>query len=396
MSPSADGIVNSLSESMEESSDKETRTPATPPAIDVTAQMPDGSKTLPRSAVGQIMNDISAIVNDNLIAFRYGAVASISLLTAYGLSNTPLFFRFRNVAEIPSSFFVGRRRLYCRVIGVDHRSATSSGTADLSIQLMVRNLSPIGLLLPASWFEFLMRVSPSSRFSQGLLKQNKPEENKNELLRIHLAGIQTPPVSRLSYNPDTFLESLARERTLVSCQLLGRVVPILKTGGNETMTSPSASKRQYTRVPSPSDESNSNKIDEVSQALDLMTYNGEQIALCRLTYRPQIWQLFSTDIAETLVRSGNASVSSTMFGATSADHAAPTKIVDSSQRLQDLRHDVRYLDRLAATEFEAAKKSAGMWSVPEVREMKKEVVEEVNFQTKANIFQKLWRRLRNS
>ena len=70
------------------------------------------------------------------------------------------------------------------------------------------------------------------------------------------------------------------------------------------------------------------------------------------------------------------------------------KIVDTSQRINDLRKDVKYLDRLAKVEFDAAKKSAGMWSVPEVRQMKKEVVEEVEFQSKSNVFQKLWRYIR--
>jgi endonuclease YncB( thermonuclease family) len=114
-------------------------------------------------------------------------------------------------------------------------------------------------------------------------------------------------------------------------------------------------------------------------------YNEQQIAVCRISYRPTLWQLFATDVAETLIAAGNASV-------TSADLSSnESKVVDSSQRIQDLRHDVKYIDKLAKAEFEAAKKSMGMWSVPEVRESKREVVEEVEFQTKANVFQKLWR-----
>jgi hypothetical protein len=59
-----------------------------------------------RQVVGWSMERFSNLVNENLIAARYGASASIFLLTAYGLSNTPLFFRFRTVSEIPGRSFV--------------------------------------------------------------------------------------------------------------------------------------------------------------------------------------------------------------------------------------------------------------------------------------------------
>jgi hypothetical protein len=54
-----------------------------------------------RQVLGWSMEGFSNLINENLIAARYGASASIFLLTAYGLSNTPLFFRFRTVSEIP-------------------------------------------------------------------------------------------------------------------------------------------------------------------------------------------------------------------------------------------------------------------------------------------------------
>lgn len=133
----------------------------------------------------------------------------------------------------------------------------------------------------------------------------------------------------------------------------------------------------------------------------ISSYNEQQEAICRLSYRPNLLQLFSTDIAETLIAAGNAGVSSSILNSnldademTGGAQQFDMKIVDSSQRISDLRHDVKNLDRLAKTEFEAAKKSMGMWSVPEVRESKREVVEEVEFQSKASIFQKLWRQFR--
>lgn len=54
-----------------------------------------------RESIGTGMVSASDFVNDNLIAFRYGTVATVTLLTAYGLANTPLFFYYKRVADIP-------------------------------------------------------------------------------------------------------------------------------------------------------------------------------------------------------------------------------------------------------------------------------------------------------
>jgi hypothetical protein len=97
-------------------------------------------------------------------------------------------------------------------------------------------------------------------------------------------------------------------------------------------------------------------------------------------------------VAEALIKGGNASVSSSLFTNSLEETGIPkTKALDASERIQDLLKDVQYLDRLSKSEFEAANATIGMWSVPEVRASKREVVEEVEFQTKGNPFQKLWR-----
>ena len=59
-----------------------------------------------RKLIGSSMGNVSDFINENLIAARYGAMATIFLLTAYGISNTPLFFRFRTVHEIPCKLYV--------------------------------------------------------------------------------------------------------------------------------------------------------------------------------------------------------------------------------------------------------------------------------------------------
>jgi hypothetical protein len=54
-----------------------------------------------RSSATAYMDSISDKINTHIAAARYGTVATVLLLSAYGLSQTPLFSRFRTVAEIP-------------------------------------------------------------------------------------------------------------------------------------------------------------------------------------------------------------------------------------------------------------------------------------------------------
>ena len=68
--------------------------------------------------------------------------------------------------------------------------------------------------------------------------------------------------------------------------------------------------------------------------------------------------------------------------------------IETSQKIHDLRKDVKYLDWLTKVEYQAVKESVGIWSNSEVRTMKQDIVDEVNFQTNANILQKIWRWLR--
>ena len=45
-----------------------------------------------RDSIGLEMIKISDTINENVVAFRYGGVATVLLLSAYGFANTPLFF----------------------------------------------------------------------------------------------------------------------------------------------------------------------------------------------------------------------------------------------------------------------------------------------------------------
>mmetsp|Transcript_3344 Transcript_3344/g.4694 ORF Transcript_3344/g.4694 Transcript_3344/m.4694 type:complete len:113 (+) Transcript_3344:58-396(+) len=71
-----------------------------------------------RGVVARAMSNISDTVNENLTLFRYGTFLSVTCLSAYGLSKTPLFFRYKNVSEIPSSYFSTRRKLNGRIVHI--------------------------------------------------------------------------------------------------------------------------------------------------------------------------------------------------------------------------------------------------------------------------------------
>jgi len=343
----------------------------------------ESADNIARRTIGQGMHEFTALINDNIIAARYGVFATIGLLTIYGISKTPLFFRYRTVSEIPRTYFVGRRRLYCRIIGVHHDASAihaAKGNDNPAIQIWVRHLSPMGILLSPAWFEFFLGLSPSktNRY-RGLAKgDGKAEDgNKRDLLKLQLAGALAPPLSRELCGPTQMLERLARKRTLISCQLLGRLVA-------ERDDRDSDADRHS------SFETNETIRDE--ETMPSSDSDGHQVALCRLTYRPH-WQLFSTDLADALVTAGNANVASTILNDDSSSNNS-FRITDVSEQIGDIRRDLNYLDILQTLESGAAQKSLGMWAVPEIREMKKDIVDEANFQANAGIFRKIWRRIR--
>lgn len=85
-----------------------------------------------RQVAGKQMQSVSDTINDNLVAARYASFASIALLSAYGLANTPLFFRFKTVSDIPST-------LRNVTIHVQVQSECHLGQLDSSFSLFLFN-----------------------------------------------------------------------------------------------------------------------------------------------------------------------------------------------------------------------------------------------------------------
>lgn len=72
--------------------------------------------------------------------------------------------------------------MYGRIIAVD---MVASG----DIQIQVRHLSPMGLILPKSWFDFLVKFSPQAARLGHATSTVKPEENARDLLKVKIGTL---------------------------------------------------------------------------------------------------------------------------------------------------------------------------------------------------------------
>jgi hypothetical protein len=69
-------------------------------------------------------------------------------------------------------------------------------------------------------------------------------------------------------------------------------------------------------------------------------------------------------------------------------------ILDTSDGVRDLRRDAVYMDKLGKLEYAAASGSYGMWGDKIIRESRRDVVEEGEFQKSAPVWRKILRWLR--
>jgi len=381
---------------------------------------------------------------------------AIGLMAAYGISQTPLFFRYKNVSELPSSWFRTRKTIRGRLISV--RVVKVDREASQPIQCQVRHASPVESILPTSWYNQLMKWHPSTS-TLGL----RPDEREDELLQVEIAGIRsfsmpTPEkadssqvlstlapsapssssllaamdpsmvhgVSSSTDNNDKnnsaldssalsstsfqsqetplpseleWLHQFAKERPFISCQLLGRRVPILSLEEDNT----SHSKKR--RIPDFFQDADEHETE--SRAVDLNDPLAPQLAICRLYYRSSssvtdyLWQLvFPVDMAKSMVQMGRATVVSDGEGLVTNDtinkSAAQSthRLADTTNTVKDLQADVHYLEQLHKAEHQAVAEQRGMWQKASIREQRVDIVQEVEFQQHAPWYQKLWRWMR--
>lgn len=205
-----------------------------------------------------------------------------------------------------------------------------------------------------------------------------------------------------------WLDQLTAQKAIVTCQLLARRVA--KHGADKKAPSNTPMRASVVDVTA--------LRPEIAKNVIIPDDELEQMAVCKLSFRNNAFELFPTDVAFALVRWGYASPAETLYS--SKDDS---RIIDTSTQLNVIKGDNRYLKGLEHAEFDAAKEYKGMWvrcyephrlayrtnrtvtksyffpysvqqADPTVREKRKDLTDEVDFQTKASIWKKLWRWIR--
>ena len=131
-----------------------------------------------RSFAGTVLHHLTDLVNDNLIAARYGAFATIALVSAYSVAHSPLFFRFKTVSHIPTYYFLKRKKIRCRLVRILEQETDAA--EQQSVKCLVRHLSPAGSLLNRAAFDFCINVSPSAAVGRKL------EDNMRDLIKVEI------------------------------------------------------------------------------------------------------------------------------------------------------------------------------------------------------------------
>jgi endonuclease YncB( thermonuclease family) len=335
-----------------------------------------------RQKIGNTINSATEVINENLIVARYTAIASIALLTCYGISKTPLFFRYKSVSEIPSFMFRNRQTLYGRIVHIVEPKTKSSlsnqstmvRTAEEEpIICLVRQLSPVGRLLNKSTYQSIMERKPSSLSSSELSTKIQKER---DLIKVELAGIKAPPFYHAENGGEgtnDWLKRLASDRTPVSCTLISRrILKLVQEDGHWNQIHGNIISQQRHDI-----KSNSNRDPE-----------QEQVAIAKIMYRPGM-SFFRKDLGSSLVSCGRANVASS--GMHVEIPSMPT--VDGSTKLGDIDSDVKYLEHLSKLEYEAVKARLGMWNVDEIRSGRSDLVDEADFEIHASLWKKLWRKI---
>ena len=374
----------------------------------------DNKNTTIRQQMGKQLSNITDLVNDNLIVVRYATFSTVLLLGAYGIANTPLFYRYKHVMDIPISSFTKRKYLHGRIVGVAERSngmrrssistsssSSSNGLASLlssslqrdtipssdssgresneskemhqevlqqhPIVLLFRHSSPMGRLLSKSAMERLLKFTGQS--TTGLL-YSSANPNRN-LLPIELAGLIAPPFTSSpsilstsltgTSSSHTFplIDELIQQKTKVSIKLLAQRVATV---------------------------SNQNNKKEEGDRQDMDEDRIQNTAICHLNYKQPkqyFWQ--TTNAGLEMVQKGEAWSSGVVVPLSNIEDKGSkdnstnvnesTKIIDYHPTVKQLQDDTKYISQLEEAEYTAWQSKIGMWSSKLNREIRKEYIE---------------------
>ena len=190
-------------------------------------------------SLGTASLEISKWINDHLMVVRTVTIVAVSTLGLYAVTQTPLFFRYRNVTEIPAHVFQQRKTITGRLVILrhhhhhhydqDHPSRSNlnhhrgrshalqqqqqqqqpqSMENHIPVTCYVRHLSPIESLLSTKWWRRYWNLSRRTWTASSVLvnphhhnsrdMEHKHDENEeerlSELIQVQIAGIEYPHV----------------------------------------------------------------------------------------------------------------------------------------------------------------------------------------------------------
>lgn len=354
------------------------------------------------SSFGTLTANFSDWVNDHLLVARCGAMATIALLTAYGLAASPLFFRYTSIADIPRRVDRQRRlQLAGRLYYCQH-PRNNNNNAQL---LLLRHLAPWERWLPLAWANAVRKWHP---------QQASTSQSNEHLLPLHVIGIELvqPPQRHQSFADSSHLlfeqqqrmnttaNSIAQvhypeqlvEESVVVCQVYARGKRRQRV--DPTFAATRATEPSTTAVTDTSKNAVWGSRVQQQYPQHSNNNNDEDTILCgRLTFHHR----WGADVGESWVRQGRAIVSSVENN--SSLYYPPgygPEIDDDTLHVDDSRTLAHYISqRLVPAEYEACRNHRGVWADPDYRTSRADVVEEVEFQTHARWYERLWRWVRD-
>jgi hypothetical protein len=396
----------------------ETATVLREEALPEIQQKPDPSNKNPLSTVGAWTVAVSDTINDHLIVARSLTMATIGVMAWYGISQTPLFFRYRTVADVPYRYFQRNLTLHgCRLISHARHPAT--------VRCWIRHCSPVERIMPRSLWEGLMRYHPASA-----IRKERYDQRRSELLQVELVSVVPPPEAPVSDDSDIFaafntstatsqaealddwFRHMAESGATVSCQFLGRRLPVVEAAMDLSVRGQAVKRSLHSIFPdwaaaAPSTAVSSSSSSTVHPFLTPLQ-EEQQVALVRLFIRPH-YQYRRQDVGTMLVRQGLALSARTSNAAAAEAIGAEQQLAPAVSNTEILlnvntaaagnsrwwwpwhRTVWHHLDELVVAQREAIRQSRGAWQSPWLRQQYPDLVQDVEFEANATYGQKLWK-----
>lgn len=292
--------------------------------------------------------------------------------------------------------FTKRKRIHGRIIGVldgtdnyvagfaSDGATTSLSTQQTPITILFRHSSPIERLLTQSAMEKILQFTTArgKSTSSGLLYS--PLNTNRHLLPIELAGICLPPtIAATNHHSASVLSpTLTKGSSTSSSSISSQVPEVLQSLIEKN------ARVSLQMLALRTDSSSTNNGRERSTSSLPMGESSMNSAICHLNYRkPNQW-FSTTNLGLELVQRGQALVNQDgLVISTKDDNNAA--LIDFNPTVKQLQADSTFISQLEEAEFEAWKSREGVWSSSQMRELRKEYVEEEEYLNSS-----LWSRIK--